>query len=383
MRQIAFFLILIPALYAESSPTALATYQKNPTLENLGHAFAEGMNNQDSNALWQIIDLDGMLDRIFELTGNQEAFASFRVGLKQGIKNRLFENWFVNINQNRGEVKYRRIIKVAGEPRPFVIIDIYDEGLMFLELVVDPKTNKIVDMFIYSNGEFISQTYAQIASLSRPESSNYFKRLVGKLEVNHELGAVMKQVATHNQTGNYEASYKAVIQLPEALARTRVISLMRVNLAGLWSEPHYDKELARLAQLHGDDPTLFFMLLDHYFNVKDFEHLLSGIERVRQRVGKDTYIDELSGVYLTYAGEYDKALENLNSVIASNPDDEDIYWFKVETLILAERYQAALGVVDVLEEKFAVTIDPELMAEHERYRDFLASKEFKGWRSKL
>ncbi|NVJ51954.1 MAG: hypothetical protein HWE11_16305 [Gammaproteobacteria bacterium] len=387
MKKITFtnvmilVITLVSTLPLKAELSAFQQYQNNPTLDNVGIAFAAAINARNDQQLNQLMNYDKLFDRTFDIVGNPKAFKNFRVGFQNGASSRMFASWYHNMDQFNGKAMFRQVVNIEGELRPFILIDIKDAGFIFVELIVDEKSHRIIDMFIHSNGELISQTFAEMVSLIKPESSNYFKQLLGVREANTQFVAVIKEVAQFQRNGNYEAAYKRLKQLKGPLGEARVISMMRLNIAGLWSDYFYYQELERINKLHGDNPKVFFTLLDYLFQQKQYGKVNERLTKLYHRLGEDPYIGSLIAFNLARLGKDTEALTMIEKLINAEPNNESYYWIKFEALVSAKAYTQAIAVVDQIAEKFAMTFDEETLALDDFYQDFIASPEFKQWQS--
>ena len=111
----------------------------------------------------------------------------------------------------------------------------------------------------------------------------------------------MKTIAELRRKGDLRGAYLEMEKLPAAISDSRVMLVQRASLASEQvTTPAYRKMLARLEQLHGNDPAAAFMLLDHYFFAKDLDKCLRAITTIESRVGVDSMTQMLrSNIYMT------------------------------------------------------------------------------------
>ncbi|HEX2492442.1 MAG TPA: hypothetical protein VHK24_01615 [Steroidobacter sp.] len=94
-------------------------------------------------------------------------------------------------------------------------------------------------------------------------------------------------------------------RLPPEIADTRVMLVQRASLANeSGEEARYREVLARLEDLHGDDPAAAFMLLDHYFYSRDLRKCLQAVAAIERRVWADGMTYLVRALWLTPVRPY-------------------------------------------------------------------------------
>lgn len=371
---------MVAALPARSD--SFETYQKNPTLENAAEVFVEGMNNRDIPTLNKIVDVDGLLDRALNGLGDDQTMRDVKRGAKQGIEANMYNNWFRVLNETDGVVDFRRLINVDGQKRALVLMDMGESGMNFLELIVNPKTRKVEDIYVHTTGETLSQSMTKVFGMMMPNSSNFLKRILDRRDIDNTIVNSFRDINNYNRQGQYDKSYRKLKTLPQDVQDTRVISLMKVFMAQSLSDEVYRKELDQLDKLHGKDPEMFFILMDHYFFTEQYDRGISGLKMLNKRFGEDGAIENLISVYQFLKKDYTQALKHIDKAIAMEPEKLDHYWFKADVLNGKGDFKGTLAIFDKIESMADIYVDPVELRKLEGYEALVASDEFKRWAAK-
>ncbi len=351
-------------------------------LEYNGKRFSEAINQGEPEALLNLIDSDKMAENIAQLISddlNARDKQDIERGIKIAIKDRFVPSLINMVTSQSGEVVYRRMIRVAGEPRAVLLVDFGDEGMNFLEIVSDRKSGKIIDWYNYITGELVSHSVANAISLMLPEKSNFFTRLIGGVKPDKKVVDVFKKVARYNQVADYAKSFHALGELPEAIRNHRTILALRAGFAQFVSDEEYAKQLSLVDKLYGDQPDVFFLLLDHYYMTEQYDKAIVGLSGLKKRLGNDMALVELEGNLYFTKGDFTNAARLFNELVSERKDYEDGYWALMTVYNSAKQFDKLLTVVAVLNEQFDAEIGPDSFLEDEIYQAFIDSNEYKRW----
>ncbi|NVJ51953.1 MAG: hypothetical protein HWE11_16300, partial [Gammaproteobacteria bacterium] len=245
--------------------------------------------------------------------------------------------------------------------------------------IVDPKSRRVVDLYVHTSGENLSASLAKVFGLMMPDSKNFLKRLIGRPDINTDVAKVFQKVTQLNRQGRYQQSYQELKNLPQPVRESRVVSVMIVSFSSSVSDDVYQKELANLHRLFGDDEDLFLMMMDHYYFSEDYDRGITGLNRLNKRFNGDAAIEQLISSFNYLKQDYTSALKHINQAIELEADQVDYYWFKADILIAAKQFAQTLKVFDTIRDEFGITADPQLLRQDEQFKDLVASPEFKEW----
>lgn len=351
-------------------------FKSKPSTYLSGEAFAEQLNSRNADKVIALIDAHSMSKKIETAIGQK--IPGLAGQLVSGLKRGFINNMFMSMTQNNGSASFRRVITVDGQKRALVLIDFGDEGLNFLELIPHPKTSKVTDIYVHTSGEKLTDSMAKAMGMLMPDSSNLFKRMLDIKEVDKSLVDKFRQIGQLNRQGKQAEVYKIFKSFPPKLKRTRFIASLTAMYSQFYSEAAYDNELKNLDRLHGDDPELFLLLMDHYFGTEQYDRAIQGLKRLNARFEDDSMLHYLMSVTYYTAGKQKDAKSAINQAIKLEPSKEDLYWFKADILLKLKAYKELVTLIKKVEKDFEVVLEPDSLMTIEGWKEFFNSKEYKS-----
>jgi tetratricopeptide (TPR) repeat protein len=141
----------------------------------------------------------------------------------------------------------------------------------------------------------------------------------------------------------------------------------------------YRKMLARLEQLHGNDPAAAFMLLDHYYYTKDLDKVLQGITAIEGRVGVDGMTQMLRANIYMMLGKHAEAVTYARKAIEVEPDMNKPYFTLAQSHVALGQFAEAVKTYTTLQEDFGYEFTKENFAQDATFTKFVDSPQFKKW----
>jgi len=377
----AVFILLAVSLFNCNTVTAsqnsnyLKQLQSNPSLELLGKTFAEQVNARNVDGLVNLIEIKSMAKRIELKTGN--AIPGLSQHLPNAINQSFVSSLFLTLDQGNGRASFRRVITVAGEKRALILLDFGEQGLNFFELIPNSRNRKIVDFYIHISGEKITDSMAKSATLLSADGTSSFKRLLGIDNEDEVSLKKVNQLIDLNRQGKRAEAYLLLKSFPPKIKRTRLFSSFLTMYSQFHSDEAYTNELATLDRLHGDNPELFFILMDHYFGTGQYQRAIKGLQRLNKRFGNESMIHYLTSVAQFSDNKFVEANAAIREAIQLEPDNEDLYWFKVEILLKQKAYSELILVIKKLEKDFSANFAPDNLRPIEGWSEFFDSKEYR------
>lgn len=350
-------------------------FESKPSISLSGEAFAEQLNSRNADKVIALIDAHNMSKKIETAIGQKIPGLSGQ--LVSGLKRGFINNMFMTLTKNNGSASFRRVITVDGQKRALVLIDFGDEGLNFLELIPHPKTSKVTDIYVHTSGEKLTDSMAKAMGMLMPDSSNLFKRMLDIKEVDKSLVDKFRQIGHLNRQGKQAEVYKVFKTFPPKLKRTRFIASLTAMYSQFYSEAAYDNELKNLDRLHGDDPELFLLLMDHYFGTEQYDRAIRGLKRLNARFEDDSMLHYLMSVTYYTAGKQNDANTAIDQAISLEPTNEVLYWFKADILIKLKAYNELVSLIKNLEKDFDAVFDRNSLSTIEGWEEFFNSQEYK------
>ncbi len=354
-------------------------------------AFAEKieatLNAGDGRAFDAAIDIGELVTRSLKGTGaskklvqklckNMAGRVHLGVQLAQTVK-------------TGGSYRLLRVRKPGGEPRAVFRMLKGDTTLNYHELLLAPRAGggvRIVDVFIYSSGELLSNSLRRgflplvvlanrgaLDKLPRSESE-YIKNL-----------PKIQAVTGHARGGRFKQALAVYAGLPDSLKKDKTLLIFRVQCAmELYSPSQKKGETEYLAALtyfkkhHPNDPGLDLLLIDSYFLRKQYPQALRCVDRLDKMVGGDPYLDLHRGNARLRQGKFIEAKKLYNRLIKREPKMLLPYAGLVGVSLKQKDFKETARLLRFLETKFKLSFD------HIRnipdHAEFLKSEEGKKWR---
>ncbi len=379
MRKLLWLAALFFASTAQSQVIAPVDRQ---AVQVVGESLARALNERDKSAVADLIDLKSLATRaarVLELNkADQDAYVR---GVESVGGARLLEGLFRTLESSQGSARFMRLTD-SRPARALVRFDLGANGCDYLEYVVDASSGRprIVDWFQLSSGQLISVTLGGIGQLLTTRDAGLLGRLLDIKSVDEEHMVRLRRIGELNRTGKYAEAVEQFHQLPEQIANARIMLTLRSQAASLGGmREEYDRTLATIARKYSDDPATAFMLIDHYFNVKDYPKALASIDIIEKRVGRDGVTSVLRAALHFASGELANALKHADESIALEPDRLQGYDTRATVLVGLERHSDAVAAYRDMESRFDLEFTREIFTEDPAFEKFVASQEFRKW----
>ncbi len=346
-------------------------------LAEVGLKYADALNMHDVEALHGLINLNALALRAAALFSDDQRLQSqYKRGFLMGagdMADRMIE--VMKIEQ--GWAHFVRIREIDGVRGPLIRYD-YAEGTNYV-LLKSTDGQSIDDFYVVSDGNWTSATVGVLSSLLVSPSRSLIGRVFGLDTVDPALMENFQALSRYRRSRDFQAALDIIDQFPEKIRNTRAIVNIGLELSMMISEPLYRRELERLAKHHGNDPTVVFYLIDHYFLREQYEDALDAIENLERLVGVDAATLLMrSGVWLT-VGDIDAAHDLTHQALELEPDNPEGYWTLLTVFLTESRYDESADILKLLEEAFGYVMDPDEMSRQEVYAGFIQSDAYQAW----
>lgn len=374
------------ALAAATHSFALPADSKSPNLQAVGTQLAAIFNERQADTLGAMLDLDGLGARVAaNVYENDKGRTEFVRGFLKSAQSKTLVNDFMGqLDSSEGSsAKFMRVVDRGSESRPLLRFDYGDSGFEYIEFVVraDAKgAPRIVDWAPLSSGELYSDVIGRMARILTEPTPGLIKTLLGMQQIDQATLKRMKTISEMRRNGDLRGAFKEMEKLPPEIADSRVILVQRASLASeAGDDDGYRRTLARLEQLHGNDPAAAFMLLDHYFYAKDLPKCLQAISAIESRVGVDGMTQMLRSNIYASSGMHKEAVTYAAKAIDSEPDMSDPYFTLAQSHVALGQFAEAIEVYTTLQDDFGYEFTQEDFAKDAAFDKFVASPQFRKW----
>ncbi|HKS59052.1 MAG TPA: tetratricopeptide repeat protein [Steroidobacteraceae bacterium] len=373
------------ALFLATTSVALPD-AKAPDMAAVGAELTTIFNERKADTLAGMLDMNALGMRVAENVYESERGRSdFVRGFTKTAQSSVLVKDFMALLDRSPEssAKFMKVVTRGAETRPLLRFDYGDSGFEYIEFVVKPDGKggvRIVDWAPLSGGELYSQVIGRMSRILSDPAPGLIQTLLGMPKIDQESLKRMKAIAEMRRKGDLRGAYLEMEKLPAAISDSRVMLVQRASLASeAGDDANYRKMLARLEQLHGNDPAAAFMLLDHYFFAKDLDKCLRAITTIESRVGVDGMTQMLrSNIYMSM-GKHQEAITYSRKAIEIEPDMTDPYFTLAQSHVSLGQFAEAIEVYSTLRDEFGYQFTKENFAQDPTFAKFVASPPFKKW----
>ncbi len=244
-------------------------------------------------------------------------FGLIEKGMAKGFKNSDLDQNIYGILGKTGTFEKVKLYEKDGAQR--VIFRAYgDEGFNYFDMEITKLNDKvgIADMLIYSSGENISKSMADLMKKMMDDPSE--KNVTDAAETFQTVKRLMAKE-------NYKQAKKEFDMLPSYVKNTRIADVLNLQIVSNLDEEIYMKEIEKFEKKYADEPNLQLTLIDLHYLRKDYDRALYAIDQVDSLINKDSFLDYYRGLMWNVKGNSDKAIEYYKKVTESNPDFAGAY----------------------------------------------------------
>jgi tetratricopeptide (TPR) repeat protein len=347
------------------------------TAQAFAQRIATAVQRGEGAVLDGAIDVDAMLERAYRgVDASDTSKREFSTGVKKSFG---FGGLISKEIEQSGSYELLRVRAVKGKQRALFRL-ISPSGVNYHDMELEPTRNgkgqRVVDIFIFLSGEWLSETMRRaflpvVAHEKRAGGAH--SAFIDNLPKISELSTAVRQ-------GNHARVLAIYETLPPEVQKDRNVMLMYYQAASKAGDAEYAKALSAIQKAFPNDPALDLLLFDDYFLKKNYDGALAAIARVRRALGGDAYLDFLEGNIYYSKGDHQGAKVRLNRAIATEPDLADPYWTLITISLEQRQWNETARLLDLVEQKARVELqDVGSVAE---YAEFAKSKAYQTWKQR-
>jgi tetratricopeptide (TPR) repeat protein len=374
--KIALFLLLSLSINLQ------AQKGKEKKLLAVAEALQTAVTEQDQAALDDLFDKEEFMNLIIIEDGSTK-LARFNEGFKSKLVDRSVLSTMILQQASTEDFAYEPVRVYFDKKEPHIIFRLsVANGINYHDfLLKKSKGNyKIIDAYIYLSGEYISATFKRLYIIA---SKDYLPPSISAGLPDFQLEEIM-QVANAKQLvdqGHYKEAAEMMSGLGADIRKEKIFALMELLIKANMEEEDYLQAMVDYKSLFPEDPSIDLVSLDYLLLQEKFEEGLAAIDRLDERLGGDPYLDIYRGSFYYSLDNYSKATVLFQRFTQNFPDDTDGWDSLINVYIEDKKYAEALGVFDVLIEKYGLgKSDMAVFIEEEpTYADFIKSEAYKNW----
>lgn len=288
-------------------------------------------------------------------------------------------NWGDTILKNTGDTgsySFLHASRRSGHLRAIFRLINADGSINYhdIEFSSDAVESKIIDVYIYTAAENLSETMNALVANSFAQRDNLD---IPGLSREDGLSAYRK-LHEQMQQGDFPGLLASFHKLPKDIRNHKATLMLRLQAAQQMSHEEHRLAIHDLVAAFPQNKALDFLLIDIHHGEKEWDLGLSCIDRLDLVVGGDPYLDCLRAGFLTDAGRLTQAREKAEAALLKLPERQQVWWMLFAITLKQKDHKATVDSLNRMRERFSLTFgDLTDMAE---CKDFVASQEYATWR---
>lgn len=329
-----------------------------------------------------MIDLDALGERVLEgLDLNAADKLRYLAGLRLQYAS-LGHSVALQMRAQRGaKASFVRALPRAEGAAFMVRIDTRDAqnnvGHGYLEVEIN-DAGRIVDWYDHAAALSMSRQLRFTAG-SMLTTAQIARLLLGGSDESTDSASKLKDLVAALQGGDFAGAYEALVGMPETMQQRRELATLRVALSRYVGMDAYRSKLAAVADRHGDDPQLQFVLIDHYLLSGDLERALVAIEGTASVIGNDQVMESNRCTVYQAMGRKADAIAACDRAIALDPSFDTPRWTRVRIGVETQDAELAVASLSGAEQASGTRIDAGRLGRNDFYAWLVEQPEWAPW----
>lgn len=379
MKKIAYFLLFVISFSCvkEKEKTKITLEE----VANLGFSLQNKSDRDDIPAMNELYDVKAFAD-IFLLKSTKKEVHEFNAGFFNGFS-RGFNFGEMLVEQKSEGGSYQFIRAYEDEKNNFhLLFRLYGEGLNYHDYLVKEINGelKIIDMYIYMSGEYLSDTYKTYYK-SILNKSNVLTKYLTEITV-YQDALKLTEVKELNAAGNFKKAYKVYNSISSSSKVTKAFQLVNIMVAFNLSEDIYYKAIKDYEKRFPYDPSLYLVSLDGLIFKKEFDKAIKSIDKLNELLGGDPFLNYIKGNIYYFEKDYESALGKYAIINLEYPDFIEAYDSALGIYLETNNNEKVIEILELYVTRFEMDKEELKFNLSEFAPKFIKTKEFKNWYSK-
>ena len=322
-------------------------------------------------------DVDAMLDRVMrDAPGDDKTKQGFRTGLKQGFN--IGKSTAKAIGPS-GQFTFLRLRTVNGKKLALFRL-LMDGPFNYHEYVIEATPQggaKIVDLYVYLSGEFISQTFRRMFLATIASEPGAVGKLVGN---QNEYALALKKLQTMTQltnSGKPAEALKVFHGLPETLKKEKNALILRLQAGSQVSPKELMDALEALRKAYPGDPSIPVLSLDPLFLAKKYDEVIAAVDELDKAIGGDPFLHAFRASVYMEKGDFDSARTAGKKSVDAEPTLAPGYWALVTISLREKKFKETSQWLTAIEKKLGIEFKD--LTTVDTYAEYVKSPEYAVW----
>ena len=180
-----------------------------------------------------------------------------------------------------------------------------EEGLNYHDYQLNYVNGKflIEDLYIYSTGEYLSDTIHQLYLMSIP------KKFMKEIDMSKDKAGNISFILEYKQLLDKEEYKKALDllnNLEGEIKNKKIFYTLKIQVASEINEVYYMEAIDELLKKFPNDPSTQLMAVDYFVMLKDYNATMSALDAL-QKVTEDDFVEYVKGTMALEFEDYEAA----------------------------------------------------------------------------
>ena len=236
---------------------------------------------------------------------------------------------------------------------------------------------KIVDVYIFTTGEYLSKTFSDLYNATLSQKPNILDKFLKKTLLDDLVK--INTIKAYIGKGNYQEAFKLYKSISSEGKKQKSIKLIGVILSSNVSEEAYGKLIKEYEALFPNDPSLYLVSIDGYILSERYNRALKQIKLLDRAVGGDSFLNYLRTNIYYADNNMEKALETIETFMKDFPGFFDGYDVALTLYIESGKSKKAVDILNIMVDDFYSDKDELKKVIIENFPSFSKKAEFIEW----
>ncbi|MCE7996396.1 MAG: hypothetical protein HEP71_30740 [Roseivirga sp.] len=318
-----FKFVLLTLLSLSLSVNAQSA-KKKKQVEDIANKIAASIEENNEEFLTDIFDLKAFSERIL-INGPSPDLQRFNKGFLTGISKRPLLSTLLLEKVVASGADYEFLRVYFDKKDPHIVFRLFGEdGINYHDFLLQKVKGKykIIDMYFYLSGEYLSATYQRLYIMTGKQHFDA-SQTAGMSDLTLEDLTKVSTARGLVQQGEYEAARDLIEGMNEGVRNEKLFKILELQIKSNLSDEGYLEAIEDYKRVFPDDPSVDLVSLDLLLLNEKFIEAHEAIDNLNKRVGGDTFLDFYHASIYYAQSDFKKAEKLFLRFISNHPNNED------------------------------------------------------------